>query len=59
VLAPDVVAHDDPDADDAGGRRRCRLVVHADQRELPGLVDALGEQDHLLVLPRPAQRRHR
>src|SRR5579859_6620412 len=56
VLAPDVVLHLDGDADDARAPRRRRLGLHPGLGQFAGLVDALGELHHLLVLPDLAQR---
>ena len=58
MLAPDVVLHLDRDADDAGRAGLLGLGLHPGQRQLAGLVDALGELRHLLILARLAQRLH-
>src|ERR1700677_1117248 len=58
VLAPDVVLDLHVHADDAGCPHRRGLSLHAGQRQLTGLVDALGELHHLLVLAGLAQRLH-
>src|SRR5580693_2512234 len=56
VLAPDVVLDLHGHADDAGRLGCGRLGLHPRQRQLAGLVDALGELHHLLILADLAQR---
>jgi hypothetical protein len=53
-----VIGRRDADPDDAGRPGLVGLGLHPYQRELAGLVDALGELDHLLVLAGLAQRLH-
>src|SRR5580692_11691437 len=55
VLAPDVIVDRDVHPDDARGFSLRGLRLHPGQRELAGLVDALGEDHHFLVLACLAQ----
>src|SRR5262249_3133471 len=59
VLAPDVIVDLDGYPDDARGPRLRGLRLHPGQRKFPGLVDALGEDHHLLVAARLPQRLQR
>ena len=56
--APDVVLDVHRHADDAGRLGLGRLGLHPGQGQLAGLVDALGELHHLLVLVGLAQALH-
>src|SRR5580693_8218465 len=55
VLAPDVIVDRDVHPDDARGPGLHCFRLHPGQRELAGLVDALGEDHHFLILACLAQ----
>src|ERR1700733_15355707 len=55
VLAPDVIVDRDVHRDDARGPRLRCLCLHPGEGELAGVVDALGEEHHFLVLACLAQ----